>query len=91
MSTNQAKYIYNLQIIKYTSDMTKLKKIDLTARDLSEVLKELRASKGVSQAAASEAAGVPIATLKNSEAGKFEPAYKTLVKLGQYYGVRWII
>ena len=71
--------------------MNEEKTIDLTARDLAEALKELRAIKGVSQALASEAAGVPIATLKNSEAGKFEPAYRTLVKLGQYYGVRWII
>ena len=71
--------------------MPKLKKIDLRDADLSEVLKDLREVKGVSQAAASEGSGVPIATIKNSEAGKFEPAYKTLVKLGAYYGVRWIV
>jgi len=71
--------------------MPKLKKIDLRSADLSEVLKDLRAAKGVSQAKASLDSGVPIATIKNSESGAFEPAYKTLVKLGAYYGVRWIV
>lgn len=57
-------------------------------RQLSETLKRLRKSKGLSQEKASKALGIPKSTLGSWEYGQSEPNAVMLMRLFHFYGVR---
>ncbi len=52
-----------------------------------EVLKALRAEKGITQKELSENSGIPLITIKKIESGVYKPSIETLMALGKYFNL----
>jgi transcriptional regulator with XRE-family HTH domain len=53
----------------------------------TELLRDARERRGLSQVAAAEAVGISRATLQNAEAGRFTPRADVLARMADLYGI----